>query len=392
MSKAHISELVMNWSTLAADVTARSSALYDVIESSDGIEESIVLEDLDRAAASGGADVNFLCKRRLPNWTEEDYTGTGKGNSALHLACWKRVSKVIIGRLVELGADVNLKNSDGDVPLHIACDEGLDRDIVELLLDSGARVDEMTRDENTTSLHCSAFSGHRHITELLLDRGANIHGKDARGGTPLSAASRAGNKNICELLLNRGANANDPDYQLYSPLMEAAYDGHLEVLILLLDRGADINAKGEEGDSALFWGCQEGKGEIVKILLDRGCEIYDVNNLGCNCLHIASIGGHKEIVQLLLSRGVNAHDRITGGFTALSVTKDELTQSGGNEGHANVIDIIEKWSATMWVIVLEYLGVYNYLDATSLEDIFEYIGSEDDYLSDADEWEDVVEE
>ena len=68
-----------------------SPAFYDAIEGDPFIEEpreEDILEKITEAATSG-ADVNFLCMdKQLPDWKAE-FRGTGKGNSALHLACWK---------------------------------------------------------------------------------------------------------------------------------------------------------------------------------------------------------------------------------------------------------------------------------------------------------------
>ncbi len=83
----------------------------------------------DNAIADAITDtINFLnSDKQLSGWNESEgiYSGTGIGDSALHLACWKGVSSQIIERLLELGADVNLKSSgDGYNSLMLASSNG----------------------------------------------------------------------------------------------------------------------------------------------------------------------------------------------------------------------------------------------------------------------------
>jgi len=80
----------------------------------------------------------------------------------------------IIEALVRAGADVDLKNREGDAPLHIAVRVG-SVDNVRLLLDNHANVN-IRNDSNQTPLAMLAGSDRRDdaISALLLDRGAEV--------------------------------------------------------------------------------------------------------------------------------------------------------------------------------------------------------------------------
>ena len=98
--------------------------------------------------------------------------------------------------LLDSGADVNGKDSDGGMPLHFAAGSG-HADLVTLLLDRGADVNGKTN-EGWTPLHYAADYGHANVAALLLGRGAEVNGKtkDNFGWTPLEFAENRKTRDI----------------------------------------------------------------------------------------------------------------------------------------------------------------------------------------------------
>jgi serine/threonine-protein phosphatase 6 regulatory ankyrin repeat subunit B len=310
--------------------------LYEAVETVDDTIEPN-LDKINKAVANGG-DVNFFIYKELPGWKKYRYEGSGLGNSALHLACWKGLSRQIIERLLELGADVNLKS----------------------LLDG------------YNAIMCASRKGYRDIVELLLDRGANIHEKNNKGINALMCASSEGHKDIVELLLDRGANIHEKNNNGINALIYASSKGHKDIVELLLDRGADIKEKDCVGSNALLYASYYGHRDVVELLLDQGADIHDKNNEGGNALMEASLDGHCGVAKLLLERGMNISEKVNDGYSAYSLAK--LCNN------VNFIYILERWPVTMWIIALQNLWVYHQLDASSTEDLWQYIGSEQDYI------------
>lgn len=121
--------------------------------------------------------------------------------SPLHFALYMK-DEAKARSLIEGGADVSRRTSQGTTPLERAADVGF-KDIVELLIAKGADVN--AKDNwNWTPLH-SAVYGHKDIVELLITEGANVNARDGASRTPLWYAKDEGNAEIVELLRKHGA-------------------------------------------------------------------------------------------------------------------------------------------------------------------------------------------
>ena len=121
--------------------------------------------------------------------------------SPLHFALYMK-DEAKARSLIEGGADVSRRTSQGTTPLSRAVDAGF-KDIVELLIAKGADVN--AKDNwNWTPLH-SAVYGHKDIVELLITEGANVNARDGASRTPLFYAKDEGNSEIVELLRKHGA-------------------------------------------------------------------------------------------------------------------------------------------------------------------------------------------
>ena len=108
------------------------------------------------------------------------------------------------------GYDVNT-GRPGWPPLVVASrgDKGEHPEKIQALLELGANVN--VRDyKGKTALHRAATAGFLSSMEVLLANGADINAADDQGDTPLSDAVRAGRVEAVALLLERGA---DPTAQ-----------------------------------------------------------------------------------------------------------------------------------------------------------------------------------
>jgi len=123
------------------------------------------------------------------------------------------------------------------------------KETIELLLDLGADVNG-TNFEGDTAMFEAARSGRSDEVRLLIDHGANVNAKDVNGATALG---RAGTTAVAELLLERGVDVNAVDTGGCTALIEAAQRENTKVIEFLLNHGANVNAKDRDGRTVLDW-------------------------------------------------------------------------------------------------------------------------------------------
>ena len=143
--------------------------------------------------------------------------------------------------LLEKGANINTKDSEGWTPLHHAARSG-NEEIIKLLLERGANVNA-TNNNGTTALMSAAWRGYVEIIKLLFANGADVSAKDNFGETALMAAATEGKTNAINLLLEERADVNAKSNDGETAIEFAAWAGQANAVVLLLQRGADINAK-----------------------------------------------------------------------------------------------------------------------------------------------------
>jgi len=141
-----------------------------------------------------------------------------------------------IVKAIQAGADMNIKNEDGETALTLASSMGL-TDIVELLIDAGVNVNAKSEYLGMTALMLASEFGHLDIVELLIEAGADVNIKNKSGGTALSLASIKGYTDIVELLIDAGADVN-----AMNKFGKTAYDyaSTNEIKKILIEAGARV--------------------------------------------------------------------------------------------------------------------------------------------------------
>ncbi|KAH9057186.1 ankyrin repeat-containing domain protein [Lactarius vividus] len=199
--------------------------------------------DVAKLLVERGADVNTQNKRRA---------------TLLHIAASK-LNLESVRVLLDLGASVDMKDSQGQTPLHkvlLSKHHRKDRvGIARLLIERGADVN--ARDENNEApLHLASYFLELKSVRILLDHSANVDAADNRDPTPLrrvldheaySGKVDLGVTKAEKALVERGADTDPPDDHYQTPLRREPRLVSLEVAWILLKNGADLNAENKEG-------------------------------------------------------------------------------------------------------------------------------------------------
>ncbi len=117
-----------------------------------------------------------------------------------------------------------------------------------------------------TALCVTACKGQAAFAEMLLDEGADLHIRDNRGMTALSAAAEFGHDGVLKILMDAGADISVRDVDGMTPVHMAAKNGHAGALKRLLDAGARHDARNNAGETPLQLAEQEGRKEACRLL------------------------------------------------------------------------------------------------------------------------------
>jgi serine/threonine-protein phosphatase 6 regulatory ankyrin repeat subunit B len=259
-----------------------------------------------------------------------------------------RLSVEQVEMLIEHGADVNMRATNGKTALDYALIDGKLR-VILLLLDKGAQVDATTWNyylKNKSKLDDPIYGDsnlqykirHELLSRYLEADPAAESGYDAEA---LFTAATYSSLEIMEYLLENGGDPNMP-YESETALVPAVMQGELAKVKLLVEHGADIEYIGEDGtkDTVIDLAARTSN-HILEYLLDQGALIDFQNRKGITALMNAISVGHVDNVKLLIERGADPTLKNREGETALSIA-----QAGKNEEIiAMVEDYLEQWKA-----------------------------------------------
>ena len=126
----------------------------------------------------------------------------------------------MIASLIDAGADINYKNSNGQTP-------------VQLILASNKTDDPVYK---MVSLYNAAREGNHKLCEDLLENHADPNLTDKEGRTPLYFACSDGDKSLVEKLISKGADVNSVG------CLQTALDLYYnDVAQILIENGCDVN-------------------------------------------------------------------------------------------------------------------------------------------------------
>ncbi|XP_069971696.1 poly [ADP-ribose] polymerase tankyrase-2-like isoform X2 [Penaeus vannamei] len=204
--------------------------------------------------------------------------------------------------------------------LHEAAEEGRE-EVVEILVEAGADVNAKGS-EGRTPLHEASSSGQEGVAEILTANGADLNAKTDDGSTPLYLASLNGHVAVVETLARKGADLDEKKSEGFAPLHRAAQYGHVEVIKLLATKGADLNVKNIWGVTPAHSAAYFGQMTALEVLERKGARLEETTTDGGDTpLHLAASEGHLHVVFLLLSLKVSPEPKNRRGETPQDVLK-----------------------------------------------------------------------
>ena len=135
---------------------------------------------------------------------------------------------------------------------------------IQRLLDKGADVN--VRDyKGKTALHRASQAGHLKISKLLIEQGANLEARAHDRATPIFDAAFYGRETQLRLLAAAGADLNARDEREETALFACIRGGSANTLLALVELGADLDAINARGQSLWDLAARTGKQGIEEV-------------------------------------------------------------------------------------------------------------------------------
>ena len=272
----------------------------------------------------------------------------------LTLAAYFQRTAALKGFL-SMGADVNLRRSDGSSALLIAVNNG-NSEIVDILLRAGAVTHDpiIPEIETMNLISLATRKGYADIAEMLCTAGApkpvaippNLSiGKNqtvnedgalepaeiqvrATSSRDMHDAAQENRVDILKEMISQGGDVNTLRYNRSSrynrsPLESACLYGSSEAAIFLINAGADLHYSADKFYPPLFQAAERGLANVIQALIQKGADINQINVKGQTALlRMSEDYVHKQftcITKQLISHGINVDAVDKDGSTALGL-------------------------------------------------------------------------
>ena len=247
--------------------------------------------------------------------------------SCLHAAVNGNCSQDSLRALIEHGAHIDARHTDGFNALLSACDTG-QSESVRVLLEAEADVNITTLDGNTC-LHLAVL-GHCtiEILQKIAHHGVDVNAINSNSQTALLLACNAATEGYIKLLLDNGADPNISEGATGYRSLHAAVLGNCSRKSLQeIANKAYVDAQSLNGQTALFLACLHRQQDLVKILLEAAANPNVASDTGETSLHAAVLGScSKKIIRALSKHGADVNAIDNNNTTALmrACAKDNL--------------------------------------------------------------------
>ncbi len=217
------------------------------------------------------------------------------GNTALMYAVKNNNLDIVDFLVVEMGAEINLKNKYGQTVLQLAANSNTN--MIKMLLGIAQRLEVRDMDSNN-------------IIEVLylklLNSGIDLNFKDKYGETPLYRAVDNNNSNIVKFLIENGANVDLKSQNDRTPLIRAVEKNNYQLVRYLIRKGANVDLQNQYGITALNLAVRYNLFRIVRLLIRKGANInLEDNTDKLTPIQLAVKLGKLKMVQLLINKGAN---------------------------------------------------------------------------------------
>ena len=227
---------------------------------------------------------------------------------------------VVCRSLLELGANVSVKDKDGATPLRVASDEKLLNILLAWTIEKGADISDDSMQNIQPVFMAAAECGCGRAVRMLAQAGANLEERDPDkdGSTALLVASKNGSVCAAQALIDAGADIHACNRRGNTPLLLAVKNGFTDLAMKLIEAGASVHSINKCGETALSLALINGHGKICCQLINGGAKV-DGRISFFPCLKNAVVAGDIGLLTRLVQAGASVNERGDDGTTVLHV-------------------------------------------------------------------------
>jgi len=202
-------------------------------------------------------------------------------NTLLHYSAYFE-RWALVRQLLDLGADVEMKDRSGSTLLGIMANKGYRKEthdefmaLARYIVMKGAAVNA-TNQFGYTPVFNASDTGCADLLQILIENGGNVYVttsidcypdwnslKRLEGVTPLMIAAKKGNIECISLLVQGKAKINQQAANGWTPVMFAIHSANLQTVQALIAHGADMTAiKNNSGQTGLDFALQAKNSQI----------------------------------------------------------------------------------------------------------------------------------
>lgn len=212
----------------------------------------------------------------------------------------------IVELLIKSGADINIKDNDGNTPLLLSAKEA-NFGAMKILLKAGAKTDIKNKENKTLFDYLDTEEGFKTVKEAGL--GGKVP-KKAFNDAFVKIVEEYRNryrydKDELSRIIAAGADVNTPvDGKNALIYILDTNPGKYDFFKQLINAGFNVNAKDVDGAGVLAFAVyRRAEPEIIKLLLDSGARVNDIDDSHISALTVADVSEYKEAAEILKKAG-----------------------------------------------------------------------------------------
>lgn len=256
-----------------------------------------------------------------------------QGNTVLHIAAQLNDDALVTYFIIK-GADLEIKNLDGDTPLHVAIKND-SFEAAKQLIAFGANI--FARDsENISAIDSALATDPAYYDVFITPKTGEI--RDMEGKSIVHYFVQRGNIDGVKHCIKKGIPVSVPDNYDKTPLDYAVENindiDSVYIAAELILNGAEVknsdftyfqdaitnrnlNLRLDDGQTPLHLSAISGHSAIAKYLLENGTSTESQDSTGSTPLHEAIRYGHIDIAKMILDAGANINAKDNLGKTPI---------------------------------------------------------------------------